>query len=118
MRVLFLVAAAMFILDSQTDLTAAEKEHIFSVAKVNGRTKIIAGRTYHLVAVRFDPLPLLSVSGSRGPFWIFDGGFGKARMRWVESKELKGDLPLGLQLSWLRPASSCYAMVTSHSSPR
>jgi hypothetical protein len=88
---------------SQADLSAAEKESIFALAKVNGQSKVIADHTYHLVAVRFDPLPLLSVSGSRGSFWIVDGEFGKKQMRPLEPKEvLKGELPPGVLLTWLR----------------
>jgi hypothetical protein len=87
MRIVVLVMAGLLSFNLAAEVAAAEKQSAFGVAKVNGRTKVIEDHTYHLVAVHYDPLPLLSISGSRGSFWIIDGEFGEARMYPVDPKE-------------------------------
>jgi hypothetical protein len=73
------------------------------VAKVNGRTKEVAGKTYHLVAIRYEAALDLLVSGSRGPFWLVNGEFAEARMLPPQPEESpKGDPPHGVRLLWLR----------------
>ena len=42
---------------------AAEKKTVYAVAKVDGRTKKIDGKVYHLVAMRLDPSVLLLNTG-------------------------------------------------------
>jgi hypothetical protein len=120
MRIVVLVMAGLLSFNLAAEVAAAEKQSAFGVAKVNGRTKVIEDHTYHLVAVHYDPLPLLSISGSRGSFWIIDGEFGEARMYPVDPKEaLEGKLPPGLGLVWLRlPAEGKVEMVFGVTAPK
>src|SRR5262245_50087282 len=59
---------------------AAEKKTVYAVAKVDGRTKRIDGKVYHLVAMKLDPSVFLLNTGLGSSVLLINGSHGKAAL--------------------------------------
>ncbi len=69
----------------------AEKHQVVTaVVKVNGKTKQFDGEKYHLVALQYDPIVDLLISGSTSVYWLIND---KGRAETVRQVELADRLP-------------------------
>src|SRR5262245_24387180 len=76
---------------------------VTALAKINGRTKEIEGRTYHLVAVQYDWRLHLLNSGATATVWLFNGKSESEAVRKVDPTEAPaGKLPPDVLLLWMQ----------------
>jgi hypothetical protein len=81
---------------------APERKTVYSVAKVDGRTKKIGGEVYHLVAIRLDPRIWLLGSGLTNPVLLVQGSLGKAALADEDEERELADTTRRYELFWLR----------------
>jgi hypothetical protein len=94
-----LVAVALL---GASQVGAAEKQSVYAVAKVDGKTKRIDGEVYHLVAIKLDPSVLLLNTGLGSSVLLVKGSEGKVALAEGDEERRLEDKEHRYSLCWLR----------------
>ncbi len=79
-----------------------EKETVFAVAKIDGKTKKLDGKVYHLAAIKLDPSVLLLNTGSGSSVLLVKGSVGKVALEEGDKERELEDAGHRYRLYWLR----------------
>jgi hypothetical protein len=84
------------------EAVAAENETVFAVAKVDGKTKMIDGHIYHLVAIKLDARIWLQGTGLGSPVLAVEGNLGKTALADGDKERDMAERAGGVEMLWLR----------------
>jgi len=101
MRIASVVIVVVALLCVSQMGVAAEKKTVYAVAKVDGRTKRIDGKVYHLVAMKLDPSVFLLNTGLGSSVLLINGSHGKAALEDGDKERELQDRGHRIHLLWL-----------------